>query len=198
MLITLEGIDGSGKTTVWESLQDTLDVPTTFTREPTDSWYGDAVYRSIRDDDADSLAELFLYTADHADHLSRVIRPALADGDVVVADRYSDSRYAYQGASIEGIVDRPVEYIRGIHDPFTRVPDKTLYFDVPPEVGAERAGATNKFEQTEYLSRVRDNYERLLEADPDRFVRIDATQSPEAVLDEVEAVLQRVLDSEGR
>jgi dTMP kinase len=198
MLITLEGIDGSGKTTVWESLQDTLDVPTTFTREPTDSWYGDAVYRSIRDDDADSLAELFLYTADHADHLSRVIRPALADGDVVVADRYSDSRYAYQGASIEGIVDRPVEYIRGIHDPFTRVPDKTLYFDVPPEVGAERAGATNKFEQTEYLSRVRDNYERLLEADPDRFVRIDATQSPGAVLDEVEAVLQRVLDSEGR
>ncbi|MFD1585816.1 dTMP kinase [Halorientalis brevis] len=182
MLITLEGIDGSGKTTVWEGLHDEFDA--TFTREPTDSWYGDAVYRSITDDDADSLAELFLYTADHADHLSRVIRPALADGDLVVSDRYSDSRYAYQGASLEGRIDEPMAYVQEIHEPFTRVPDCTLYFDVPPELGAERSGATNKFEQTDYLERVRDNYEALVAADPDRFVRIDATQSPEAVLDE--------------
>jgi len=182
MLITLEGIDGSGKTTVWEGLHDEFDA--TFTREPTDSWYGDAVYRSITDDDADSLAELFLYTADHADHLSRVIRPALADGDLVVSDRYSDSRYAYQGASLDGRIDDPMAYVQEIHEPFTRVPDCTLYFDVPPELGAERSGATNKFEQTDYLERVRDNYEALIAADPDRFVRIDATQSPEAVLDE--------------
>jgi len=194
MLVTLEGLDGSGKTTVWEALQDALDAPTTFTREPTESWYGDAVYRSIRNDDADSLAELFLYTADHADHLSRVIRPALSAGEVVVSDRYSDSRYAYQGASLDGVVPRPVEYIRGIHEPFTRAPDVTLYLDVPPEVGAERAGATNKFEQTEYLSQVRDNYERLIAAEPDRFARIDATQSPEAVTAEAEQVLERVLD----
>ena len=190
MLITLEGIDGSGKTTVWEGLHDEFDA--TFTREPTDSWYGDAVYRSINDDDADSLAELFLYTADHADHLSRVIRPALAAGDLVIADRYSDSRYAYQGASLEGTIDEPMAYVQEIHEPFTRVPDCTLYFDVPPDLGAERSGATNKFEQTDYLERVRENYETLVAADPERFVRIDATQSPETVLaDATEAIAAR-------
>ncbi|MFB6269130.1 MAG: dTMP kinase [Halobacterium sp.] len=193
MLVTLEGIDGSGKTTAWEALRDARGDGFTFTREPTDSWYGDAVQRSIREDDADPLAELFLYTADHADHLSRVVEPALERGDVVVADRYSDSRYAYQGAALEGEVPRPMEYVRGIHQPWTRPPDVTLYFDVDPETGAARAGATNKFEQVEFLSRVRDNYEQLVEYEPERFVRIDATQSPEAVLDDVEDVLDRLL-----
>jgi dTMP kinase len=190
MLITLEGIDGSGKTTVWEGLRGELDGGVTFTREPTDSWYGEAVARSIGDDDADPLAELFLYTADHADHLSRVVRPALAAGDLVISDRYSDSRYAYQGATLEGTIDDPMAYVQRVHDPFTRAPDLTLYFDVDPETGADRSGATNKFEAADYLARVQDNYERLIETDPDRFVRIDATQSPEAVLatarDEIE------------
>jgi dTMP kinase len=193
MLITLEGIDGSGKTTVWEALRDSRPEGTVFTREPTDSWYGEAVERSIADADADPLAELFLYTADHADHLSRVVRPALDDGKVVLSDRYSDSRYAYQGATLAGVVRRPVEYVRGIHEPFTRAPDATLYFDVPPETGAERAGATNKFETADYLGRVRENYERLLDAEPERFVRIDATRSPEAVLDAAERAVDELL-----
>ena len=159
MLITLEGIDGGGKTTVLEALERALPADrTVFTREPTDSWYGEAVNRSINDDDADSLAELFLYTADHADHLSGVVRPALDRGKVVVSDRYSDSRYAYQGATLAGTIDDPMEYIKAIHEPFTRPPDATLYFDLPPEVGAERAGATNKFETASYLEDVRANY----------------------------------------
>ncbi|MFB6163830.1 MAG: dTMP kinase [Haloarculaceae archaeon] len=192
MLITLEGLDGSGKTTLWERLRGAVDA--TFTREPTDSWYGDAVARSIRDPDADPLAELFLYTADHADHLARVIRPALAAGDVVVSDRYSDSRYAYQGASLEGVVDDPLAYVRSIHEPFTRPPDLTLYLDVPPAVGAERAGATNKFEQAAYLEAVSDNYERLIAADPERFVRIDATRDPDAVLAAARAAIDERLE----
>ena len=192
MLITLEGIDGSGKTTVAEALQDTL-PEAMFTREPTDSWYGEAVERSIRDDGADPVAELFLYTADHADHLSRVVRPALEAGKVVVSDRYSDSRYAYQGATLDGVVRRPMEYVRGVHEPFTRAPDATLYFDVPPETGAERAGATNKFETAGYLAEVQANYERLIEAEPDRFIRIDATRSPEAVVAAAEDVVERLL-----
>jgi dTMP kinase len=194
MLITLEGIDGSGKSTVQEALRDVLPAEeTVFTREPTDSWYGDAVDRSIGDDDADPLAELFLYTADHADHLSRVVRPALEADKVVVSDRYSDSRYAYQAATLAGVVQRPMEYIRGIHEPFTRAPDATLYLDVPPAVGAERAGATNKFETTEYLAAVQENYERLLDAEPGRFVRIDATQPPEDVVAAAENVVDRLL-----
>jgi dTMP kinase len=195
MLVTLEGIDGSGKTTVWETLREQY-PEAVFTREPTKSWYGDAVHRSLEDDEADPLAELFLYTADHADHLSRVVRPALEAGDPVVSDRYSDSRYAYQAASLAGRIDRPMEYIRGVHQPFTRPPDATLYFDVDPRTGAARAGAANKFEQVDYLAAVRENYERLIEMQPERFVRIDAEQSPEAVLDDAEAAMVRLLEEQ--
>ena len=192
MLVTLEGIDGSGKTTVAAALQDSLSPETVFTREPTESWYGEAVDRSLGDDDADPLAELFLYTADHADHLSRLIRPALQEGRLVVSDRYADSRYAYQGATLAGELTRPVEYVRGIHEPFTREPDLTLYLDVPPETGTERAGATNKFETAGYLGRVRENYEHLVDTDPARFVRIDATRSPEAVVEAAERAIEAV------
>lgn len=196
MLVTLEGLDGSGKTTVWEALQDVY-RDAVFTREPTDSWYGDAVYRSVRDEEADPLAELFLYTADHADHLSRLVRPALAEGKLVVSDRYSDSRYAYQGATLAAAdvdIRRPMEYVRGIHEAFTRPPDATLYLDVDPETAAARSGATDKFERVGHLSRVRENYERLVEAEPGRFVRIDATQPPEDVLDRVESVMASITD----
>ena len=193
MLVTLEGLDGSGKTTVWESLQETY-PDAVFTREPTESWYGEAVYRSINADDADPLAELFLYTADHADHLSRVVRPALADDDLVISDRYSDSRYAYQGATLaDGEIDDPLDYVRSIHKPFTRRPDLTIYLDIDPETAAERSGGTNKFERAAYLRQVRDNYERLIDADPERFVRIDASQSPEAVATAVREQLAAIL-----
>ncbi|PSP56081.1 dTMP kinase [Halobacteriales archaeon QS_1_67_19] len=193
MLITLEGLDGSGKTTVWEVLREEF-PDFVYTREPTDTWYGEAVERSVSDDEADSLAELFLYTADHAAHLSETVRPALADGEVVISDRYSDSRYAYQAVSIENEVKRPLEYIRGVHQPWTRPPDATLYFDVDPETGAARSGATNKFEQAAFLSRVRENYERLVDAEPERFVRIDATRSPETVIDAAVETVERLLE----
>ena len=188
MLVTLEGLDGSGKTTVAEALEASR-PDATFTQEPTESWYGEAVRRSIGDDDADPIAELFLYTADHADHLTRVVRPALDRGELVVSDRYSDSRYAYQAAALEGRVDRPLEYIIGVHTPWTRPPDATLYLDVDPETGAARSGAQNKFEQAAFLRSVSEQYERLIETDPERFVRIDATRSPEAVIAEAENAL---------
>ncbi|WP_049928786.1 dTMP kinase [Halopiger goleimassiliensis] len=198
MLVTLEGLDGSGKTTVWEALQDRY-PDAVFTREPTnDSWYGEAVYRSIEDDDADSLAELFLYTADHAAHLSRTVEPALERGDLVISDRYSDSRYAYQGATLaayDRLETDPLEYVVDVHAPFTIDPDLTIYLELDPETAAERAGTTNKFEHAEYLERVRENYDRLLERFPDRFVRVDAKQDPEAVLEAVEDVLADVVDN---
>jgi dTMP kinase len=193
MLVTLEGLDGSGKTTACETLQSTPAVPADamFTREPTNSWYGEAVQRSIDDDDADSLAELFLYTADHADHLVNTVEPALADDRVVFSDRYSDSRYAYQGATLSERLDDALEYVREVHAPWTRPPDATLYLDVDAETAAERSGATNKFETADYLADVRENYERLIADEPDRFVRIDAT-GPEAVVRE--AVVDAVTD----
>ena len=191
MLLTLEGLDGSGKTTVWRALRDRY-PDAVFTREPTDSWYGETVARSIADDDADPLAELFLYAADHADHLSRVIRPALAEGSLVVSDRYSDSRVAYQAATLADHLDDPFAYVRDLHEPFSRPPDATLYLDVDPETAAERSGGTNKFERADYLRSVRENYERLVSADSERFVRIDATQSEAAVRDEALAAVERL------
>ncbi|QLH81569.1 dTMP kinase [Halosimplex pelagicum] len=200
MLVTLEGLDGSGKSSAAAHLaeSDALPDDAAFTREPTESWYGEAVARSIGDADADSLAELFLYTADHADHLDRVVRPALAEGRLVVSDRYSDSRYAYQGATLDAHphldVDDPLDYVRDVHRPFTRRPDATVYLDVDPETGARRAGSTNKMEQVEFLESVRANYERLIDGDPERFVRIDATRPQEAVLSDVESAVLDLLD----
>lgn len=193
MLVTLEGIDGAGKTTVAEALADAY-PDALVTREPTDSWYGEAVDRSIETDDSGPLAELFLFVADHADHLSETVRPALEAGTLVVSDRYVDSRIAYQGESLRGEVKRPMEYIRGIHAPFTRMPDRTIYLDIDPKRGAERAGATNKMEHAGFLTGVQSNYERLIEAEPDRFVRIDAGRSPEAVVEATENVLERLLE----
>jgi dTMP kinase len=194
MLLTLEGIDGSGKTTCWETLR--AEFEATFTREPTDSWYGDAVRQSIADDEADSLAELFLYTADHAAHLAGTVRPALSRGDIVISDRYSDSRYAYQGATLADRFDDAVAFVRGVHEPWTRPPDVTIYLDVDPETGARRSGATDKFESVEYLTAVRDNYERLIGADSERFVRVDATQSAETVQREVVDIVEELLRAE--
>ncbi|MFB6160448.1 MAG: dTMP kinase [Haloferacaceae archaeon] len=197
MLVTLEGLDGSGKSTLAAGLREAF-PDATFTREPTDSWYGDAVYRSLRDEDADPVAELFLYAADHADHLSRVVRPALARGDLVVSDRYSDSRVAYQGATLAAAdaVPDPVAYVRDLHEPFSRPPDLTVYLDVDAATAAARSDAANKFERESYLAEVRANYERLIDAAPDRFVRIDATESPERVRERATAAIQRRLSAD--
>ncbi|MEF8781624.1 MAG: dTMP kinase [Haloarculaceae archaeon] len=183
MLITLEGLDGSGKTTCVDALRGADAVPedAVFTREPTTTWYGAAVDRSIQDPDADPLAELFLYTADHAAHLSDTVCPALKAGSVVVSDRYSDSRYAYQGAALSDRFDDPVAFVQEVHERWTRAPDATVYLDVDPETAAERSGATNKFETAKYLGRVRENYERLIAAEPDRFIRIDASRPKDTV-----------------
>ena len=199
MLITLEGIDGSGKSSVQDALGAAY-PDATLTREPTDSWYGDAVQRSIDEPEADPLAELFLYTADHAAHLASTVRPALADGDLVISDRYSDSRYAYQAATLAAApahgdrFDDPLAFVRRVHEPWTRPPDATLYLDVDPETGAGRAGATNKFEGAPFLARVRENYERLLAAEPDRFVRIDASRELATVIEDAESAVEDLLE----
>jgi dTMP kinase len=148
-------------------------------------------------DDADSLAELFLFTADHAAHLSRVIRPSLASGTTVISDRYADSRFAYQAAALDNSrIDAPLEYIQSIHEPFSRRPDATIYLDIDPETAVTRAGATNKFERVQYLERVATQYEQLIAAEPTRFYRVDATQSIVDVKEDVNTILRTILDDE--
>lgn len=193
MLISLEGIDGSGKTTVWESLQDEFDEAV-FTREPTtETFYGDAVLESLNRDDSDSLAELFLYLADHAAHLSDTVRPALNNGQPVISDRYIDSRFAYQAVSLEERFPDSLSYVQSLHDQFTILPDLTIFIDVPPEVAVERSDKANKFEQQQHLEKVRDQYERIISQDTSRFYRVDGTQPPETVRETVVEVIENEL-----
>ncbi len=177
-LITLEGIDGSGKSTILRRLhrhfQDNPDV--VFTREPTNGWIGEAVYRAIKSK-TDPLAELFLFIADHADHLSTTIKPALEDNKIVISDRYSDSRYAYQGATLKGTVDHPLDWVMMLHEGWTVVPDTTILLDVNPATAITRVGNRDqqtKFEKLAFLEHVRSNYLKLAEKEPERFLIVDA------------------------
>ncbi len=193
MLVTVEGIDGSGKTAVCDALAGRY-PGAVMTREPTPSWYGDAVRRSIAMEDADPLAELFLYTADHAAHLADTVRPALAEDCLVICDRFADSRYAYQGATLADRFDDPIEFVRSIHRPWTITPDITIYLDIPASLGVDRSGGATKFEREAYLRQVKDNYERLIAAADGRFRRIDATRPKDAVIDDVMSAVEGALD----
>ncbi len=193
MLVTVEGIDGSGKTAVCDALGHAV-PDAVMTREPTASWYGDAVRRSIAMEGADPLAELFLYTADHAAHLANTVRPALAAGRPVISDRFADSRYAYQGATLADRLDESIEFVRQVHRPWTIQPDLTIYLDLPASMGVERSGGTTKFEREAYLRQVRENYEELIGADGDRFRRVDATQGKDAVIEEVTSIVESALE----
>ncbi len=193
-LITLEGIDGSGKSTALERLKAHPSMSNVvFTREPTTDWIGEAVERAIHSD-TDHLAELFLFTADHAEHISKVIRPALENGMTVISDRYSDSRYAYQGVTLSDKFENPMKWIQSIHNGWTVVPDLTILFDIDPGIAVERCGnrgEQTKFEKIGFLERVRANYLRLAKEDPQRFVIVDTDRS----IEEIEADVIELITS---
>lgn len=190
-LITLEGIDGSGKSTVAKKLQENLEIKAfepVFTREPTrGTLTGLAVEKAIQSD-TDQLAELFLFTADHAEHLAKIVKPALENGKIVISDRYSDSRYAYQGVTLKNRIENPLEWIKNLHRNWTIVPNLTFLFDIKPEISIERCGKRgdqSKFEKIEFLESVRELFLRLAKENSERFVIIDASQSPENLEKEV-------------
>ena len=193
-LITLEGIDGTGKSSITKMLKKSF-PEAFFTREPTQSWIGKAVKRSI-ESDGDPLAELFLFVADHAEHIAKVIRPALVDGKIVISDRYSDSRYAYQGVTLSNDFDDAVAWVQGIHRGWTVVPDMTILFTIDPAVAVSRCGVRGektKFEKLEFLKKVQDNFLRLAREEPRRLVIIDAGAELEKVGREVEMKIKDFL-----
>ncbi len=195
-LITLEGIDGSGKSTITSLLNSNSRFSEfVFTREPTTGWIGEAVNRAIHSD-TDNLAELLLFTADHAEHISKLLLPALESGKNVISDRYSGSRYAYQAVTLKDRFANPMQWIQDIHGGWTIDPDMTILFDIDPKIAVERCGnrgAQTKFEKIGFLEEVRANYLRLAADNPERFVVINTDRPVELIeKDVLDAILSLV------
>lgn len=193
-LITLEGIDGTGKSSIAKMLK-TKFPEAVFTKEPTKSWIGKAVKRSI-ESETDHLAELFLFVADHAEHIAKVIRPSLEQGKTVISDRYSDSRYAYQGATLSCIFDDAMGWVQNIHKGWTITPDLTILLIIDPAIAVSRCGVRGnhtKFEKIEFLKKVQENFLKLAEMEPRRFVVIDAEKELEVVGQKVEIAIKEFL-----
>lgn len=187
--MTLEGIDGSGKSTLYEGLKSRLaDLHPLFTREPGSLYLGDAVRRAIAAD-GDPMVEAALFVADHAVHLAEVVRPALADGRIVISDRYSDSRFAYQEVSLAGVHPDPHGWLEAVHAGWSVRPDMTILLVLPVAVAMSRlAGLCEQehFERQEFLESVQKNYLARAAEDPARFVLVDAARDAETILDFVE------------
>ena len=188
-LLTCEGIDGSGKSTAARALAAALrgrGLDVRERAEPTATWLGEAVRRGFREG-LDPWAEALLFMADHAQHVARV-REELAEGALVLSDRWSDSTFAYQGAALARPGFDAVAALRGAERPFDLAPDLTLLFDLDPRAAMERVGRrgadVEKFERADFLAQVRANYLRLAKEEPARFVVLDASRAPDEVLAE--------------
>jgi dTMP kinase len=184
MLITLEGIDGSGKSTLHEALKEPLaNLDPVFTREPGATWVGDQVRRAIAEQ-IDPVTEATLFVADHAAHLAKVVRPALAEGRLVISDRYSDSRFAYQSVTLQGIIPDPERWLRAMHNGWTIVPDRTFLCVLPVDEALNRLRPDRQrehFERREVLEKVQNNYLSYARNEPARFVIVDAMLDRETI-----------------
>lgn len=208
MFITFEGIEGCGKSTQISLLEQTLTAHgqrVMRTREPGGCPIADLVRAILLDADNQAMVpitELLLYGAARAQHLAEVIRPALAQGQLVLCDRFSDATRAYQafGRHLDRQLIEQVNLLacQGLS------PDLTLLLDCPVEVGLTRArqriDTTNgpreerfELEALEFHQRVRDGYLTLAAEDPQRFVLVDAGKTPEQVATQIAtAVLSRL------
>ena len=192
IFVTLEGIDRSGKSTQARLLAEALGDRALAIREPGGTAVGERVRDLLKDTSLSMtpVAEALLFAAARAELVAEVIRPALDDGKVVVCDRFLDSSLAYQGAA-RGL---GVEEVRRVNEFATAGlrPDLTVLFSLSPEAAAARTGVeVDRFEEEgEALqARVLAAYEELAAADPERWVRVDASRSIEEVhADVLEAV----------
>jgi dTMP kinase len=203
VFITLEGPDGSGKSSLLRRLSAYLaDVgcDVVATREPGSTPLGEEVRRLVLDTepriDRTGLADALLFAASRAQHVAEVIRPALDRGAVVVCDRYLDSSMAYQGAG-SGL---PMDELAAVQRFATGglVPDLTILLDLPVDVGLARKSAEvtrfEAFQDREYHERVRAAFLDFAAAEPGRYATVDALQDEDAVLAAAVASLDRVAD----
>jgi dTMP kinase len=196
LFVTLEGIDRSGKTTQARLLVEALGDRAVAVRDPGGTPVGERVRALLKDTSLaiDPRAEALLFAAARAQLVADVIRPALEDGRVVVADRFLDSSLAYQGSG-RGL---GVEQVARVNELATGglAPDLTVLLDLPLAVAAARAGVeVDRFESegAALQESVRGAYEELAAAEPARWVRVAADRAPEQVHEDVLAAVERVL-----
>jgi dTMP kinase len=200
MFITFEGGDGSGKSTQIQSVRDWFESrgrEVIVTREPGGTELGTEIRRLVQNgpEDVDARTEALLYAADRAYQVATVIRPALERGAVVLGDRYIDSSLAYQGAArslgVDEIASLSAWATQGLY------PSLTFLLDLPPEVGARRrTDAPDRMEREsmDFHERVRHEYLRLADAEPERIVVIDAVGTVDEVFSEIRGVLVERFD----
>ena len=200
MFITFEGGDGSGKSTQIQSVHDWFESrgrEVIVTREPGGTELGTEIRRLVQNgpEDVDARTEALLYAADRAYHVATVIRPALERGAVVLGDRYIDSSLAYQGAArslgVDEIASLSAWATQGLY------PSLTFLLDLPPEVGARRrTDAPDRMEREsmDFHERVRHEYLRLADAEPERIVVIDAVGTVDEGFSEIRGVLVERFD----
>lgn len=199
--ITLEGIDGAGKSSHLDALEALFrdaGRAVTRTREPGGTPLAETLRDLILSAPMDPLTESLLVFAARRDHIVRVVAPALARGDVVLCDRFTDATFAYQGAG-RGFDPRVLEtlerWVQAQDETGVLLqPDLTLWFALPPEIAAERlAGARlpDRFEAqpVEFFQRVAAGYAARAEGAASRFARIDADQPREQVWAQIVTVL---------
>ena len=197
--ITIEGGEGAGKSTnipFIESYLKEKGVELVMTREPGGTPLSERIREILLDKNETAMSddtELLLMFAARAQHLDQLIRPALAQGKWVICDRFTDATYAYQGGGRAIEFERIAQLENWVQGSLR--PDLTIIFDLPVEIGMERAGKRSdpdRFEQEnlDFFKRVRQCYLDRAHATPDRYAIIDA--APE--LSEVQASIIRVLD----
>ena len=203
--ITLEGPDGSGKTTAARHLAAWLrdrGLTVVLTQEPGGTPLGEEVRRLVLHhrgvaDDLDPRTDALLFAAQRAQHVARIIRPALERGEWVVCARYLDSSLAYQGAAY-GLDAGEMRRLQAVATDGL-MPDVTILIDVPVEVGLsrKRRAAWNRFEDTEgvaFFEKVRLAYHDLASAEPERFRVLDGSGSVEGVDEAVRAVVEPLIE----
>ena len=209
IFISFEGIDGAGKSTHIESLAKSFEAQgrvVTQTREPGGTPLAEKLRAMLLNDPMDDITETLLVFAARRDHLQTLIEPALARGEVVLCDRFTDATFAYQGGGRGLDLDMlktlehwvQTKHSTGNHPASAalRQPDMTVWFDIAPEVAAERLAGVrvpDKFEAQpiEFFQKVAAGYLLRQVQHPQRFVKIDAAQAKHKVWQQITLAMVR-------
>lgn len=197
--ISLEGIDGAGKSSHVNWIRDYLEekgVECICTREPGGTPLGETLRKILLSTPMDINAEVLLMFASRAQHVKDVIKPALERGAFVLSDRFSDSSFAFQGARGIISIDKLVEIEKWVLGSFS--PDLTFLFDLPTEVAANRISKDRDLdifekERADYHARVKDIYLKIAKNEPSRVIVIDAEKSIEDIRLDLAICLDRLI-----